>query len=180
LFVVSLLCGFKVMPCRTGLFLTHWYMFFLGSLLWWTIEGRLRGGIFWIAIAALVAMLAWRGIDAGAVVALLTAVGIWIAAFAGKLRTGLAARPIQYLGRLSHSLYLVHPLIGIRIRGILRKGFGEEFSPLEHFVFFVVSVAACVIAAHVLYVLAERPAMLLARRLKPTARPKPVAAPAES
>src|SRR5688572_1763736 len=40
-----------------SIFLPHWYMFFLGALAWWTLDGRVHKAWFWVTAAAVVTVM---------------------------------------------------------------------------------------------------------------------------
>jgi peptidoglycan/LPS O-acetylase OafA/YrhL len=77
---------------------------------------------------------------------------------------------LQYLGRISYSLYLVHmlvgtPLVRFGLRHLGKISFGTAL------VLMGLAVAASVVAAHIMYVVVERPAVRWSHRLRefPTA-----------
>jgi peptidoglycan/LPS O-acetylase OafA/YrhL len=138
-------------------------MFFLGSLVWWTLEGGLPPGVLWAYVILIVARLTcvW-GVEIG--VALWAAITIYIVGRLSHLTDWLAWGPLQYLGRISYSLYLVHYPVSHVVVWTGHKLTGE--SPLAACGWTAVAVALSLLAAHVLNVLVEAPTARLAARLK--------------
>ena len=96
-----------------------------------------------------------------------TASAIYVAGELGKLRTWLGWRWLQYLGKTSYSLYLVHWMAGIGTLCIVQK-FGDG-SPTATVTGVVLALAVSLIAADLLNRTIEGPAARLAHRLRPRA-----------
>lgn len=95
----------------------------------------------------------------GAIAVLLLAPAV----FGHELRTGvrrvLAARPLLWIGVISYSLYLWHPVVARKIGGTsLDENYGWAPSA-------VAQVGACIAVAAVSYYVVERPALRLSKRL---------------
>jgi peptidoglycan/LPS O-acetylase OafA/YrhL len=95
----------------------------------------------------------------GAIAVLLLAPAI----FGHELRTGvrrlMASRPLLWIGLISYSLYLWHPVVARKIGGTqLDENYGWVPSA-------VAQIVACVAVAAVSYYLVERPALRLSKRL---------------
>jgi peptidoglycan/LPS O-acetylase OafA/YrhL len=99
------------------------------------------------------------------------AAAIYQVSVSGRLASLTLGRVLQYLGRISYSLYLVHMLVGTPL-----VRFGLRHLGRVHFTTAVVltglAVAVSVAAAHVLYVVIERPAMRWSRRLPLRSTPR--------
>ena len=90
-----------------GWFLDLWYQFFLGALTCRMLEGRVSRAIWGSAII----VVAGGGVmthSARVSLMVLTCVLIVVAAGVGRLTSWGAWRPLQWLGRISYSLYLTH------------------------------------------------------------------------
>jgi peptidoglycan/LPS O-acetylase OafA/YrhL len=117
--------------------LDSWAIYFfhmplLGAMAFWALEGRIPRVAFWGYAAAMAVGVAMRWHDAVLVwqaarlqtpaaamkygkaleltVALTTGVVIYVVGRRGHLNDWLTWRPLQYLGRVSYSLYLTHYL----------------------------------------------------------------------
>jgi peptidoglycan/LPS O-acetylase OafA/YrhL len=169
--LVSLFC-FNIDPRYDDWLIYHFWLFTIGALVWWVLDGKLAAGWLWLFAACIVLRLSWvynlRG-----VVGLVSGVAILAAGRYARFGRLLDARPIQYLGEISYSLYLVHYSVnhlvveyGFRLTG---QGKGPEA------LWFVTSLALSVVAAHVFYHVVERPSLQLAARVKQGGQSKPAA-----
>ena len=115
-----------------GLFLTTWFAFFVGACLAWFHAGRLKSP-YLLLVAIPVGIYAFppdafplscsdrscdlRGEQEGAL-------GSW-----------LSGPTVQYLGRISYSLYLIHGPVGQRLTGFVSGlGTSAAFTALAAFV----------------------------------------------
>ena len=159
-----------------SIFLPHWYMFFLGALAWWTLDGRVARAWFWTCAGAVVALMFTvqlgraeplvfdhHQFDRTAVV-VCTAVSIFVVGSIGRLETLLKNRPLQFLGRISYSLYLAHAIAGGKVMKLGQKFVGT--SPGAAIFLFFLAFAVSIAGAYVFYRLIERPSVELTKRLK--------------
>jgi len=96
----------------------------------------------------------------------MTALLLYTAGRMGKLTTWLDFAPLQYLGRISYSLYLSHLLVAVYV---LRLGY--RLTKTNHagaVLWFCLGGVVSLAAAHVLYLLVERTSIRFARRFKPS------------
>jgi len=158
-----------------------WILYFfcmplLGAIVWWALEGRLSPNIFWAYALAMVVGLVyqWRLEIA---IALGGGVTIYVVGRLGHLGDWLSARWLQYLGRISYSLFLIHYAVGW-IVVVLGHWFTGDRAVVAVFWLFA-ALAASIGAAHLMYKFVEVPSVRLARRLKtedallPVRRPEP-------
>lgn len=170
LWIASLLCVMRSPdPTQEVVFVYGWPYFFLGVAINWVHNGDEPPHVLAILAAGTAALLPFAPLKAG--VALVTAAAIYQVSLSGRLATLTLGRVLQYLGRISYSLYLVHMLVGTPI---LRFGL-RHLGPVHFFsavALTCLAVAASVAAAHVMYVVVERPAMRWSRwvPLRSTAR----------
>ena len=73
---------------------------------------------------------------------------------------------MQFLGRISYSLYLLHLCVGWRAVVVVRELFGASYSTLHAYAAFAIGMAVSIAAASVMYILIERPSIALARRIR--------------
>ena len=105
----------------------------------------------------------------GAIAVLLLAPAIFGHERRGGVRRVMSARPLLWLGVISYSLYLWHPVVARKIGATqLDENYGWVPSAF-------VMVVACVAVAAVSYYLVERPAVLLSKRLTSGRRGGPTA-----
>jgi peptidoglycan/LPS O-acetylase OafA/YrhL len=154
-----------------GLFVREFHLFVAGVAVWWAVVPRRgdrsatalgAGSVALLAIAAAV-----RGdvtLGAGAA----TAGAILVAGASGKLTTWLSARPLQFLGAISYSLYLVHnPVTGALFRAGYRLT-GDTLALEATWLGLVLGL--CIALAYVFHRAVERPSLLLSRRIVLRAR----------
>ncbi|HSS03521.1 MAG TPA: acyltransferase [Kofleriaceae bacterium] len=162
LWVVSAVCiAGSTWPAALSLY--GWPYFFLGVTVNWVHNRKEPPLALAIVVAATAALLPFEPLKTA--VALVTAIAIYRASVTGRLASLTLGRVAQYLGRISYSLYLVHMLVGtpavrFGIRHLGKMGFGTAMALI------LLAVAASVAAAHVMYVLVERPAVRWSHRLR--------------
>jgi len=145
------------------LFIYNWYLFGLGALAWYSFNKQMRPAVFWATAAATLVCGIWMRYEQ-MIVGDATAVIIFVVGQAGLLSKWSGGRVIQYLGRTSYSLYLIHIEVAMRVLKIGIHLTGMAKAPA--FVWFILGGAASFGAAHLLYIFVERPTMRVASRLK--------------
>ena len=147
-----------------GLFIDRWYMFVFGVLAFWSWDRQIHPGWFWgfTGIAAVVFCFRFD-FEAAASVGAALLVGI-VSLIPGAMENYLGNRPLQFLGRISYSLYLVHTLVGQKLMQLsVKYVHGSEFRAV---LVFLVACIATVIAAWCLYFFVERWGIALGKRVK--------------
>jgi peptidoglycan/LPS O-acetylase OafA/YrhL len=139
-----------------------WYLFQLGVMGWWAVSGVIRKGDFWAYLGVLVALTIWHPSFPGAV-GLATGLAIFLAAVWGLL--GALNYPIlQFLGKRSYSLYLIHPVIGIPFTYYFaQKFFGLPLSPLDAAVCMATALGVSLLGAVLMFYFVEGPSIRLSR-----------------
>lgn len=164
--LASLASGLVPEAARKVWFISYWYQFFLGAVTSWVASRRLAAG-WWLAVAACVAL--WSIVQpAETLVCLATASCLALAAAHGRLSTWLAAFPFRWLGRISYSLYLTHPVVCSRVVNAARR-----LGVLEGREVLVAALAfgLALVFADLFWRVVERPAVELSRRVPLWPRP---------
>ncbi|MBW0007309.1 MAG: acyltransferase [Sphingomonas sp.] len=145
-----------------GLFVNLWHGFFLGVLAYRC--GYLKEASWPLWVLAAVALL-FRHPEAGvfAVPCAATAGLLFVAARAERLTTALSARPWQWLGAISYSLYLVHVPTLRLLTGAWQRV--ADRGPIADAIGGMLLLGACIAAAALFYLAFERPSHRLAKRL---------------
>lgn len=180
LLTLSLLQHASVLPEPIpGLFISAWYAFSAGMFCYvWTKHAQFLS----ILVVGLLATVAVGVVSAS--LPILTVVAttlLLIAAWrAGKMGSWLSNRLIQYLGKISYSLYLFHPTIGWSTVSLLKKLFGDP-SGIGSGVFFLsAGIASSVVSAAIVHRLIEIPSIRWSRKIRLDSTRSPIGRPSES
>ncbi len=166
---LSIYLGLAPMPHR-ALFIDRWFQFALGVVTYLFY----RNYCGWLPFAAFTALCVAGGLVFGAddyrVTSTLLTAATGVAILA-SLRLSwwnslLIAPTMQFLGRISYSLYLLHTAIGWRATALTRELLGSHYSTAAAYFAFFVGLAASIIGAWIMYVLIERPAINIARKVR--------------
>ena len=148
------------------------WMFFIGMVTWWSLDRTLP--VYWFAAIIVLATVElvfdteWRYENA---VALGTSIAIFIAGRRNQLHHWLNWPWLQYLGRISYSLYLIHfPVCHLLTTGGW-KFFANSPTPFQASAILLTSFFASVCAAHLLYEFVEAPSARWSGRLKRATEP---------
>lgn len=148
-----------------GLFFPQWYMFLLGAWTWWVAAGKAPRwwlGVLW----GVLAVEALRGGGVHVALTLATSVALFLAM--GKpTRMGgwLGGKGWQYTGKISYSLYLIHPVVGSWL-GVLGERVGAQHAAWSAWLWMLGMWGACFGAAHALWWGVERPSIRWAQQVK--------------
>lgn len=160
-----------------GVFLNYWFAFAAGALAY--AAGRRRAGATpAVALALIAAIALWRApgtVEVFNTPAMLTAVGLFVAARAGWLTAGGGQRWLIGLGAISYSLYLVHLPILMLSGSVVRRVFGDGIVNDTGKV--LAYLVLCLGGATLFWRLVEAPTHRLAQRYG-RARSRPTAPPA--
>jgi peptidoglycan/LPS O-acetylase OafA/YrhL len=148
-----------------GGFLPLWHAFLVGSLAYWSWrEPSFRP--WFAAFAGTVFLFALVRANGFSLASALTAIALWAACLTGRIYTVLGWRWLQFLGAISYSLYLLHnPVTGAAFR-VGAMVMGGATGAAKEATLWAVSLAACIVAAWLLWRLVERPSMRLARSVR--------------
>jgi peptidoglycan/LPS O-acetylase OafA/YrhL len=161
--------GFVPWPYRATM-VKFWYLFQLGALACWAVQGMVRARWLLGYVAALLLLLA-GSFTVESLIGALTGTSLYVAGRLGRLHDGLGYRPLQHLGRLSYSLYLVHPLVGVPFCYFVRERLvGATPGLAAGAALFALAVGVSVAFAEVFHRLVERPALGWSQRVRLPAR----------
>jgi peptidoglycan/LPS O-acetylase OafA/YrhL len=143
-------------------FLPYWFMFSTGVIVWWGIEGVINRNVVWVFIAFFWLFTAITG-EVEVMAATMTATLIYLCGVLNKLHIWLNFKPLQFLGLVSYSIYIIHvPVILFTLAIQNRLSRGGYF---ENFFFFLVVILLTIGAAITMYYLVELPSIQRARKL---------------
>lgn len=170
LWIVSLLATTHVLHAGFALFVWAWPYFFLGAITAWHFGGRISTPTWAVVTVVSCAAIAcadgrWETGDAAPRLAVVVATTIGLfAAGRARLLEATLGRPLQYLGRISYSLYLTHAHAAIVAMhaGLYYTG---TIGGVELVALLVGCAALTIPVAHVMHVVVERPAHRLAQRV---------------
>lgn len=162
-----------------GLFLPYWYLFSLGAVCYWSAVAQVLNKFIFYMVCLATLLLFWAQAAenfqhaSNTLVALFTAGLLYIAAKRKKLSTWLNQPLLIYLGSISYSLYLLHGSIGDRFISFFHEWLLPRFgthisSPMQSILLLLAAVGASIFAAHMVFVLIEKPAMRLSKKIKPS------------
>lgn len=163
LLLASILVKYQIWPLETpGWCLPFWFLFFLGAQMRWLHNGAVR----WREAAPGLALVAVLGIPAEPAESAAIAAGLATVFWHRRLAGIGSFRPLLFLGVLSYSIYLIHPIVGGRFVELLRRLVGGEFTTAGSVLVFLAGIALSVAAAWVVYLTVEKPTIALSRRVR--------------
>jgi peptidoglycan/LPS O-acetylase OafA/YrhL len=153
-----------------ALFIDRWFQFAFGVITYSYCRGSCDRRWIVAAVAACVVGGIVFGGNAYRVASTLLTAATGLAILA-SLRVRwwkalLIGPTMQFLGRISYSLYLLHICVGWRAVVLVRELFGASYSTVHAYVAFAIGMAASIAAAWVMYALIERPSIALARKIQ--------------
>lgn len=147
-------------------------LFFLGIAAFWSVSNQAPHWIFWLyaglVLARLAATSAFQRFEESLELkaALACGVSIVLLGRAGLLATALDWPWLQYLGRISYSLYLIHFPVAHLVTTLAQKWLGGPLTPPVAAVTLLVALLASLLAAHGLHLFVEAPSVRLANRFR--------------
>jgi len=145
-------------------FVAEWFYFAAGAVCYWVVRREAPAPFLWLLIAAMAwPMLLWDPAPVG--VGMATVLSLYVVGRSGGLTSFARWRWIQYMGRISYSLYLVHlPVVTL----VLPMGYKlTHTNRLAAVGWWAFGAALSVGVAELFYRFVERPSMRFASRFKP-------------
>ena len=149
-----------------GTFLPYWYCFSLGMFCVWAVSDWLKLGWFAVHWSLVLFCSIAGGWNETGIVVVITGALLLVAGKKGKLHIWTLGRAMQYLGRISYSLYLFHGIVGWSTVSLLKRWTGTPLGMEWAGVVFVGGLLASIASAHIVYLLVERPSIALSRRIR--------------
>lgn len=141
---------------HTKIFTSYWFIFASGVLIWWALDRTISRQLGWAVIAVLWGFAAITA-ESGIITAALTTTLIYLAGVLEKLCVWLDCRPLQFLGSISYSLYIIHvPIISCAL-GIRTRLLGSGY--VTNLLLFVAVIAVCISSSAAFYQLIEVPSI---------------------
>lgn len=170
MYAYSLAVWIELLPTvLTGLFIDRWFQFALGIAAWTTFQKQMRGWQFASLLAVTCAALLIRyPTDARALTTLVsvsTSIALAGVGLTGRMGSVLSGPVIQFLGRISYSLYLIHLSVGWRFISLVKMKMGPELGPVVATGAFLGGIGLSILAAWIMHALIEAPSIRLARRV---------------
>ena len=188
---VAFLCLFhwRAVPETSPWVIHFFWMFFIGMVTWWALDrtiplslfAAIMGiGILDLLIDAPLRHQLWTAMVSGSPsvdveieswryengVALSTALAIYYAGSRNRLHSWLNWPWLQYLGKISYSLYLIHFSVCHLLTAAAWRLFGDSPTAIQASLILLASFWASLLAAHVLYVLIEAPSGRWSAKMK--------------
>lgn len=147
----------------TDMWFYHFFcMPMLGATICWTLERRLNRWVLGVYFL-LFGIQLYLDFSLEVATALTAGIVIYVAGRLQRLNVWLAQPVLQYLGKISYSLFLIHYPVSWMVETIGTAWTG--ISPGLALFWLLASLIASVGAAHLLYTWVERPGLEWARRL---------------
>ena len=162
---------------KGALFIFYWHYFVVGALSYYAMQSLLSLrwyglflGIFFVSLCfSPLAAIQDFGTGhsrsmAAMIVAFSTALSLYYAGTQGKMATWGNTPILQYLGRISYTLYLIHTLvIELLVHFVAPQPIESKLAALG---FYILCVVVSIGFAHILHLLVEKPSMKFSSQLK--------------
>jgi peptidoglycan/LPS O-acetylase OafA/YrhL len=149
-------------------------LFFVGIAAFWSVTNQAPRWVFWVYAGLVLARLGATdalhfdrlGASLELKAALACGISIVVLHRAGRLATALDWPWLQFLGRVSYSLYLIHFAVAHLVTTLAERVLGAPLAPRMAAVTLLVALLASLVAAQVLYRVVEAPSVRLANRFR--------------
>ncbi|MBW4506924.1 MAG: acyltransferase [Scytonematopsis contorta HA4267-MV1] len=148
-----------------GVYLGEWYSFFVGFLSYLAIyknQHKIEYFLYsYLAIMITILAVKW---NLAIAISLATVFIIYLLGKLNHLYDYLNNDWLQYFGKISYSLYLIHTVIGSRIINIGYRFTGNNF--VAAIILVILASAVSVLASHLLYIFVEKPVIAYSNRFR--------------
>lgn len=150
-----------------GLFVRYWHYFYLGVLVSHCIgQAPWAKTLLVLWCVALTASQITLAPTAYIVAALLSGIGFYTLWALRLSNSVLVSKPIQFLGLISYSLYLIHPDIGWKFISFAKALIGEALTPWLSALVFLTALVVSIVSAYLLYRIVEKPSLTVTNALR--------------
>jgi hypothetical protein len=167
LFLLSVLVRFAYPGLAPhGLFIDHWYQFFIGTLTYFAISepGRLK--MLYLAWAALAVVLVSTSTSLIHLLPILVSAWLVLAAHDARWGRVLSGRPLQFLGAISYSLYLYHASVGWRFVSLMQKLIPGKWSSAMAIAIYLAGIGVSILFSGLMWRFFERPFLRLSQKIR--------------
>jgi peptidoglycan/LPS O-acetylase OafA/YrhL len=154
-----------------GIFIEYWYQFYLGVITYWCVSGQFSQKNFWLFLLTVLLFNIIEGYSASSLTALFTSLFIYILGIRNQLTNIFSNFTAQYLGKISYSLYLMHPIVGWQAISLGKRVLGPNLDPLQGILVFCFGVFVSISVAHIVYSMVEKPSVIFCSRFKKNSSP---------
>ncbi|MFM2094215.1 MAG: hypothetical protein RIS70_1339 [Planctomycetota bacterium] len=141
----------------TDVWFHHFFcLYMLGVVAGWQLDGRLRSAWFWALAGLIAGALCWQFVRE-VCISLVAAVTIVITCRMPSMQRLFGCKPLQYLGRISYSLFLVHYPVSWLVGRVGYRLTGDQ--PLTALAWLMLGLFASIAVADLMYRFVERPAL---------------------
>lgn len=155
-----------LVPSIPGFFLSYWYSFFIGCATCWVVLRQLPPSLFcfYLVIIGCMAMIQ-ESYDFLAVLGVaLTITAVFLV---NGMHCFLSSRFIQYTGKISYTLYLIHWPVGMKCIDIGFRFFGDQMNHFSSLILLTtLSLGLTFLAAHCFYLLVEQPSLKWSKAIR--------------
>lgn len=157
----------------SGLFLPYWYAFAAGSVTCWALGGSAPVRYWFLTLGTITIGLTanhnWPTIAATVV----TAAALLFAGKTDRMSTWLSGSILQFLGRISYSLYLFHAIVGWSAISLFKHVWPPATNAFAAVAAFLFGISVSIVTAWIVHLTIERPSIRLSRRVPYTPNPGP-------
>jgi peptidoglycan/LPS O-acetylase OafA/YrhL len=149
-----------------GVALERWFQFFLGVLTYWVISKRVAPSYLGLAYILYVAAMAAYHVNVTELLSLVVSLSVLLLGRRDLLDSVFASRPLQFMGRISYSFYLIHVPIGWRWISLLERVKGSGFGLGWAWIAFASACGITIGASTLMWWLIELPTTRLSKRIR--------------